>query len=228
MIQKSQELFDLDKEFDFGIFISKVNMIYSKVNSAIEKFTKCIEKLEQEDTSQPEIIEDLGTIEIEQSLFDSLVTLGQDLRNEVFYNSLAIAVYSYLDYSITQYCVLLDKYLKCNRRFYKTPGLGIMKCINYLKKCPNISAQEIEEWEDLNNFRRLRNFIAHNSSNTIKNHDKTITRQPDYKHLNPIGSLEITESGHIFIKDIDYIKDMLEKALFFINRIVTQTKDIFS
>ena len=214
--------FKEDNEWEFGKYISQINMVYSKVSGAIEKFTKCMDKIEGEDTSDIEIIEDLGTVEIEQHLFDSLISLGENLRNEIFYNSLVTAVYSYLDFGITQFCLLTDEYYNCPRSFEKTPGTGLFKCVNYLKKCFDIKTNNIEEWDDIDKFRRLRNLIVHHNSNIIKNPEKGLSRQPHYKKLIDIEHLEITESGYVFIKDIEYIESMLERSSSFINNIILE------
>ena len=71
-----------DLEWDFGTYISKVNMVHSKVSGAIKRFSSCLDLLEKEDKSETEIKEDLQTIKIEESLFQSLIDLGENLKNK--------------------------------------------------------------------------------------------------------------------------------------------------
>lgn len=213
-----------DLEWDFGAYISKVNMVHSTVSGAIKRFSNCIELLEKDDNSESEIKEDLQTIQIEESLFKSLLNLGENLKNQAFHNSLLISGYSFLEFSLVEYCMLLNDYLNVQKQFDDTKGSGILKCRRFLNRELNLNIHTFADWEFSDDMRELRNLIIHNNSNIITEPDKSKESQEFYSTLSKYKELEITDSGYIFIKDIELITKFVDKSVEFINEIIEKTK----
>lgn len=216
--------FKEDLEWDFGTYLSKINMVHAKVSGAIKRFSSCIDLLEKEDNSESEIKEDLQTIQIEESLFKSLINLGENLKNQAFHNSLLISAYSFLEFSLVEYCKLLNDYLTVQKQFNDTKGIGVIKCRRYLNRELNLNIHTFPDWEFIDDMRELRNLIIHNNSNIITDPDKSLDNQELYSILTKYTDLEITDSGYIFIKNIGLITKLVDKSVGFINMIIEKTK----
>lgn len=214
-----------DFEFDFGIFFSKISMISLKVSHTIDKFSKSLKEIETEDNMEIEVIQDLGTIEIPQELSNTLFELTENLKNQIYFNSLAVMIYSYLEFTLIEYCRLIDSYIQPNKAFKDYRNFGLDKVKEYLKDNFDIDFGDVTNWENISKFQRVRNLIVHNNANIIKDYDKTIEEQVDYDVLSKMNkTIEITSSGTIFIKTIEYINDTLSKTGELINDILDKTK----
>jgi hypothetical protein len=214
----------VDLEWDFASYISKVNMVHSKVSGAIKRFSNCLAIIENEDKSESEIKEDLKTIKIEDSLFQSLLVLGENLKNQAFHNSLLISAYSFLEFSLVEYCKLLNDYLSVEKQFNETKGIGILKCRRFLNRELNLNLHLMPNWKFLDDMRELRNLIIHNNSNIITNPTINLEDQEFYERFINYKELEITESGYIFIKDMGLITNLVDTSVEFINEIIEKTK----
>lgn len=214
-----------DFEFDFGIFVSKISMVSSKVYSTIEKFSDCLEKIEEESSVDVEIAEDLGTVEIPKDLVKSLMDLSENLKNQIYLNSIAVSIFSFLEFSLIEYCRIIDGYIVYKKPFKDYSNLGLDKAKEYLKDNLNIDFGTVSNWNEIKKFQRVRNLIVHNNANIITDNEVSIEDQTDYKVLSAMNkSIEITSSGTIFIKTFDYINDIQEKVIELVNDIIDKTK----
>lgn len=216
-----------DFNIDFSLFLSKISMINSKISSMIERFSKSLEEVEEKNTEEVEILEDLGTGEMPQDLANVLYDLSENLKNQVFFNSVSISIYSFLEFSLIEYCRLIDNYLIEGKPFKDYKNYGLEKAKDYLKDNFNIDFATVPNWDELSKFQKVRNLIVHNDANIYKDYDKTLKEQPDYPVLSSMtDSIDITSSGTFFIKSFDYINTKLSQAVEMIDYIITSTKDI--
>jgi len=214
-----------DFEADFGIFFSKISMISLKVSHTIDKFSKSLKEIEAEDNMEIEVIEDLGTVEIPKELSDTLFELTENLKNQIYFNSLAVMIFSFLEFTLIEYCRLIDSYIQPNKAFKDYRNFGLEKAKEYLKDNFDIDFGALANWEEISKFQRVRNLIVHNNAYIIKDYDKTIEEQDDFDILSKMNKvIEITSSGTIFIKTIDYVNETLEKTVELINDIMDKTK----
>ena len=186
-----------DFDADFGIFFTKISMISLKVSHTIDKFSKSLKEIEAEDNMEIEVIEDLGTVEIPKELSDTLFELTENLKNQIYFNSLAVMIFSFLEFTLIEYCRLIDSYIQPNKAFKDYRNFGLEKVKEYLKDNFDIDFGEVVNWEEVSKFQRVRNLIVHNNANIIKDYDKTI----------------------------DYVNETLEKTVELINDIMDKTKE---
>jgi hypothetical protein len=214
-----------DFDFDFGMFLSKISMINLKVSNTIEKFADSLAEIDKESTMDIEIIEDLGSTTIPDDLAKVLFNLTDDLKNQIFFNLLAVSIFSFLEFSLIEYCRLIDSYIEPEKPYGEYRNFGLDKAKDYIKDNFNIDFGTVANWEEINKFQRVRNLIVHNNANIIKDYDKPIEGQDDYIVLSGMkGTIEITSSGTIFIKTIEYITEIQEKSVALINDIIEKTK----
>lgn len=218
-----------DFKWDFGNYSSNINIRIGSVSDSIKKFLDCIEHIEAEKQKEIEedgieIIQEEG--EIDQELIKSLSQLMTNLQNGIFYNSLLITTYSFLEYSLTEYCRMMENYiLKDIGSYYSYNGNGIDKTRDYLREAFEIDIAENKEWSALQSYKKVRNLISHNDGNIIKDNSKTREEQPDFKEINKIAEIEITSTGYIHIQDIEYVKSLLNISIDFIQKMVDTTNE---
>jgi len=215
-------------DWDFGMYLSQIHLVSSKVTESIRKFSECLSNQKDEIPEDIEIIEDFGSVEINSELSSSLVSLFENLKSEAFYNSLLISTYSFLEFSVLEYCRLIEGYLKKKVRLDRIDKDGIFKAQKFLKKAVNLELGSIPNWDEISNYRKHRNIVIHNCANIIQNSNKPIEKQKDYEIINNNEYLEITSAGYIFIKNIDYINNLLNISSNFLYDIVEKTKEKFT
>lgn len=216
-----------DFKWDFGIFSSKINLRLGSVSESIDEFIACIKRIETEKQEQQVQAEEVHEIEIDGELGEELSQLLTNLQNRVFYNSLLITAYSFLEYALTEYCRMLENYIEADVGPYHSyeKGKGIDKSKAYLKEAFEINISDQKEWSQLKTYGKVRNLIIHNDGNIITDSEKALNEQNDFKELNKIPELDITETGYIHIQDVEYIKSLLEKSTTFLNSVIETTNE---
>lgn len=215
-------------DWDFGMYLSQIHLVSSKVTGSIKKFSECLSSQKDETPDDIEIIEDFGSVEINPELSSSLVSLFENLKSEAFYNSLLISSYSFLEFSVLEYCRLIEGYLKKNVKLDKINKIGLLKAQKFLNKAVGLDISSLPNWDEIDNYRKHRNIVIHNNANIIQNSNKPIEKQKDYELIDNNISLEITSAGYIFINNIDYINNLLDISSDFLNDIVEKTKEKFT
>jgi hypothetical protein len=212
-------------EWDFGGYLSQIHVVSSKVSDSIKKFSDCLEKQKEEKGEDIEIIEDFGSAELNSDLVSSLVSLSDNLKSEVYYNSLLISAFSFLEFSVLEYCRLIEGYIKEDIELNNFKQIGLTKANKFLIKAVDLDISTLPNWESIDEYRKHRNLIVHNNSNIIHKPNKPLNEQKDFEIFSSNGSLEITSTGHIFILNIDYINSLLDIAVDFLNEIIEKTKE---
>lgn len=215
-----------DFKWDFGIFSSKINLRLKSVSESIDEFIVCIDRIESEKREQEVQVEEEQQIEIDEGIGDELSQLLTHLQNRVFYNSLLTTTFSFLEYALVEYCRMLENYIEVDIEPYHSykKNKGIDKSKAYLKEAFEINISDEKEWSELKTYGKVRNLIIHNDGNIINNSTKELIEQEDYKELSKIKELDITETGYIHIKEVDYIKTLLNKSTSFLISVIEITE----
>ncbi len=210
-------------EWDLGKYLSQIYLVYSNVLDSIKRFSEC---LEHEQRDEPEIVieKNYGSVEINKELFDSLFSLGENLKNASYYNPLLILANSYFEFGLIEYCRLLDNYKKEGKKIEKYKETGINKAKVFLMNAFDINLESDINWDEINKYRRLRNLIVHHGSNIIRKPNKSIEEQPDYQIISSMTDIDITSAGYVFIKKIDHINNLLDVSVTLLSNVIDQTK----
>ena len=111
--------------------------------------------------------------------------------HQLYYNSIFIALYSFLEKKMYQLCRLAEE-----KQLIKLRDLsdeGIFKYYKYLKKVLLINVDELNsEWELLSKYNKLRNRLVHFPSNII---DKSAENTNQIKLFQSIEHLTIIDNG---------------------------------
>ncbi|PKQ61353.1 hypothetical protein BZG02_16315 [Labilibaculum filiforme] len=93
--------------------------------------------------------------------------------HQLYYNSIFISLYSFLEKKMNQLCKLAEKenILKLN----DLNGNGVIKYYNYITKVLLIDLNTVEdEWELIKKYNKLRNQLVHSPVNTIDNKNSNL------------------------------------------------------
>jgi hypothetical protein len=215
----------VDFEMDFDSFFSKILYLNTRLLNNVKKLTSCLINTSNESSGDIEIIEDYGQAPIDSDLLESLTNTLNDLKNEFAYNTLLIASFSYVEYTLKEFCLLLDKYSD-NEIKYATikDDKGINKVRTYLNTNFSIDIGQYSNWAQLKNYQTHRNLVIHNDSNIIIDPNKPIEKQSGYNIISRNKLLEIAENGNVFIKDLSYIEHLIEIGNEFISSVINETK----
>jgi hypothetical protein len=137
-----------------------------------------------------------------------------DVFPKIINYSLFVASYSYLESALAS---IVKKLEKDNPKPIKLKDLcgdsNIQRFKIYLKKVQEIDFPDnSSEWQSINTYRRIRNFIVHNDSTLDDSNNANIIRQfafqyPQFISINQFNKVSIARDGNI-----DFI-DIIEKFL---------------
>jgi hypothetical protein len=140
----------------------------------------------------------------------------------VYYSSIIIAMYSFLEKKFFQLCRLVEP--KSELKINDLSGKGIFKYKRYLSKVHNVDFTNLEnEWQLITKFNKLRNDLVHDYQSKIDSKKANI-----YLSINKSLVRETTEGefiielhdSQVLYKFIDLIKvflyDIYHKETYFV------------
>lgn len=125
--------------------------------------------------------------------------------HKLYYESLFISLYSFLERKLYAICIEAQKNQKIQIK--DISGQGIFKYEKYLKKVVNIDLKKSNtEWTIILRYNELRNKIIHSPTNTIEkiNNEKLITQ---FKKIN---YLKITDENTFIVYEINDVQLLQE------------------
>ena len=211
-----------DFRFDYGQYQTQAKRQSGNINDYIKHFTRFLK--EKEERLNAEIggreVTSTTTIPVEMDeAMNDLVYWAQLNTKETVHNALFVMINSYLEWSLVELCRLSGIYIGDN--FYKYNNeQGIHKAKNYLKEKLKIPINTGgKEWSRFNVNQVIRNLIVHNGANAIKDYDKGLEDQPDYKtKLTHHKHFYITETGFLYIREMNYIQESHNWAMDFVQQ----------
>ncbi len=203
--------------WDLDMFLAKANYEHRKVSYAIVKFEKSLEKIKSESAVKSNEGEIIAEIEISEEWGKDFIKAMTNAQNENFYNSVFVMACSFIEFSIAELCRVIQPYLKGTiEPYYNYKGLGYNKSQNYLREALDIEINKLAFWSEFKTNIKVRNCIVHNSGNIMFDYEREMENQPDYRLVAGNRNFELTETGYIFINNIEYIKAYNDKLWDFI------------
>jgi len=134
---------------------------------------------------------------------------------ELSNNSQLVAAYSFLEFELKEIRNVVKKFLinpVLHNYVYDKKKSSAQNFRDEIYSMVNLDFLALEKtWQQIENFRRIRNLIAHNGGNLFLNASKTISDQPDYNLIESNRFLHLNlRSGDIFINDKQYVHDLIE------------------
>lgn len=206
-----------DLSFDYSIYLQLVGREDGLINDYIKEFSKFLEE-KRKRINEAETGEIIATVEIPQELGEAFAKAMTDLSNQTVYNALFIKTNSYLEWALVEVCRLAGLYLNVDYKNYKTERGGIFKVKQFLEEQLNIKIA-IGEWSRFNVNQEIRNLIVHNNANIITDYSKKFADQKHYQLVETNKKhFDVSETGFIFINEMDYIIESHKVATDFIRQ----------
>ncbi len=110
---------------------------------------------------------------------------------QLYYHSLFISLYSFLEKKMYQFCRLAEEHQTL--KIKDISGDGIFKYYKYFKKVLGINLDGLNaEWTEITKYNKLRNRLVHSQTNTIENGDNN---KELIRTLQSINNLVVIDKG---------------------------------
>jgi len=159
--------------------------------------------------------------------FESFQETLRNLNNIVYYNSLLLGSYSIFETSFKNLCKFVEEYSNPKIEPFKIQNDTLSDCRKYLfdSGLVDFKSKEIKaKYDEITKVKKLRNLIAHNNSNLIRDKFNKIEKQPNYKLFKRQPCLTVMNNGQVYINDDEYIKIFIEESEKFIKLIIGELK----
>jgi hypothetical protein len=139
------------------------------------------------------------------------------------YNSQLLTYYAFLEAWLKDLCDCHHK-LGFNRITIKDlAGRNyIEKSMLYLEKVGDFHLENLKgEWIRIQNLQQIRNLIAHNNSNIVKDLNIPIDKQSQYQLISKEKSIKLDLStGDFYIKEKEFLLDVLDLFQLYLSKII--------
>ena len=155
-----------------------------------------------------------------------------EMYPSLYRNSVLLTIYSYFEHNLNQICDTISKYGNSVEKYDKKNKRNLIeRCKTFLTKTYGLDLSDIEEiWSNLTVYQKVRNAIAHNDSNTIKEKGKIVSEQYLFKTLKNNNNIKINDSGKFQIDNNQFLYDLcvhIEKYLSEVfKRIISKSHEI--
>ncbi|MGA2405283.1 MAG: hypothetical protein ABSF81_00845 [Bacteroidales bacterium] len=160
--------------------------------------------------------------EIVEYYIDDIIKYDQTYI-EILMNSTFISSYSLFENSFCRICKHAQKEKGKQINLNDLSGKGINQCKKYIEKVIEIDLSSLyTEWEEIQNYNKVRNLIVHNSANFEKDKSKALERQEMYLFItsNPFINVKREGRGYFYINDYQFIINFCDKAEKFLSEII--------
>lgn len=194
-------------EIDFGLdsFIEYLELTNTLIDNNVKKYLNEYNNIEDE---------------AKDHLFDPSDVYIKEKSLQLYYSSIVISLYSFLEQSLLRLAKIPEKDMKI--KIDDISGNGIVfKIKKYLEKVIEIDFEEMNnEWNEITKLNHLRNLYVH-SSNSILRKSELKKRKNSIKE---IKQLKITEKSDYYILEFEndeLIRHFIEIIREFLNKIYT-------
>lgn len=193
--------FQLDSFREYLKLTEKV--INNEIKDKIEKYNKFLEEA-------PDFV-----IEMEHDFEDHEIKIH---TQQLYYNSLFISMYSFLEKKMFQLCKLAEDKNIINVN--DLSGDGIFKYYKYFKKVLLINLDEINtEWTEINKYNKLRNHFVHSPENILERSNNNLKKIGVLKSIRNISIIEKDHHIEFGISDKQLLLDFLKIIDRFLDKI---------
>jgi hypothetical protein len=169
------------------------------------------------------VVEDFEDSDIENQYWEVQEKLF-DFYPKVYFSSLLLAIYSYLEKMLVKLCLDFSRYGKGFETFerFENNNKDILKrSNNYLRKIVSLELDNsLDDWTLLRKYQKIRNSIAHNDSNIFTDKSEPIKKQALYPIVKYFDYISLDEQrGYFSIEQIDFILNFLGSVSDYLNKV---------
>ncbi|WP_282039655.1 hypothetical protein [Saccharicrinis aurantiacus] len=155
--------------------------------------------------------------ELSNVIFDSGESYVIERTYQLYYSSIIISLYSFLEQSMLNLCEVSNK--EKDLKIDDISGKGIFRLKKYLEKVVQIDFTEInDEWNEITKYNHLRNLFVH-SSNSILNKTESKGRINSIKEIKHLKVVESDNYYSIYFENDAAIKNFIETIRVFLTKL---------
>jgi hypothetical protein len=211
----------------FQIIQSNIDLLYMRLGLSLNNILKMVEQENDfKGFYNPKKQKIVNCDDVRE--FTKFQSTIKGLNNYIYYNSLILTSYSVFEHSLKLICNFIDNHYTLTERFDDKHNDILGNCIKFLKGTllVNLNDEEIDKiFMHIKNVNKLRNLIAHNNGNLIKDKSKPIESQSYYNFLKLDKLLIIIGNGQVYVDNDEYIRSFVEESEKFLNLIIKQLND---
>ena len=192
-------------EFDIESFTEYLKITNTSIDEKLKKDIKEYKKIDDP--------------EIASLLFDDLEMYIKSNTLQLYYSSIIISLYSFLEQTMLELCIVAEK--NNNLKIEDISGTGIFKFKTYLEKVIHIDFEPINtEWKEISQYNHLRNLFVHYSNSlmnesTAKKRKNSIQEIKGLKFNNNSDNIFIEFENDIAVRNfITTIRSFISKIYF--------------
>jgi hypothetical protein len=127
-------------------------------------------------------------------------------------NSMFLSVFSIFEHHLFTLTRVVEKNTKSKVEIQDLSGKGVVKYCSYLFLVGHIGSADRSKpkWQELFNYQKVRNLIAHNGGLMITDLSKKLESHECFKFLKSRDVIMAGPVGHIRIRSHDFIKGFIE------------------
>ncbi len=189
-------------------FVSQIESFLTISSARIEEISNYIERKKKpndaiiiDDKTEVFEITDPET----EKFFNYLFEISEYNETSFFYNSIFVNLFSFLEYTLINFSKYLNERDKKQYVFTANPKQYIYfdNCIDFLKKNYKLNFGQNADYNQLLNYKTIREIIIHNQS--------VLPDDIEYKRIRCIKGLYINDYNHVYIKDIKILLDFIKR-----------------
>lgn len=186
-----------------------------KIEKYLDSEKYRIEEAHEKNYNKPE---EAGNKDESLDLLKSIsMRLGYDRHIEIFTKSAIISIYSFLEFTLDDFCKKIHEIFKEKISPKDISGSGIFRSKTYLSKILEINFENLNhEWQEITILNEIRNFLVH--SNGVSQNEETKSKIQKIIKKTPDINLE---QEHIEIST-SYIEHILSVIDCFLTEISNQ------
>ena len=210
----------LQKEFsEIKDFVNETKDLISSKQKELEKYINNEIKKSVHPDSEQEIVD---------FFIDDFIKYDRTYI-ELLMNSTFISSYSLFESSFSRICKHAQKEKGTQINLNDLSGKGINQCKKYIEKAIEIDLSSLcTNWQEIQNYNKVRNLIVHNSANFEKDKNKALENQEMYSFIasNPFIQIKREGRGYFYIKDYQFIIIFCDKAESFLSEIIKKVLNL--
>ncbi|MBN1618901.1 hypothetical protein JW887_06210 [Candidatus Dojkabacteria bacterium] len=147
-------------------------------------------------------------------------------NNKTYIYSLILMIFSAFETSLKTICYFVQDHSTPYLPFTEPHQKILINCKKYLSKTIDFNSSEINiNFTIIERLNIVRNLIAHNDGNLIKNKDFPLERQIHYEQIKADKMYDIHITGQIYITDTSYISNTNKVCGLIIKSLIDQLKN---
>lgn len=212
--------------FAFEILESMIDQLYYDLHrSSLGIFTLVRNELQLKGIYNTQTSNTILSNNIKE--FEVFQEILRNQNNVIYFNSLLLGSYSIFEVAFKEICEFVSEY-SCSQKKFIAPNRDILKnCRKYLAESENLNFSNNEmdsKYNYLMKISKVRNLIAHENANLIKDKSRSLEQQEKYKEFKAMKELTILQNGQTYINTEAFIHNFIEESQSFIGLIINQLK----